>query len=76
MTIGGLRKYLNEIEDEWTEEYVMRFGEFEDQDIVVDYFEKVDQNHFKFKGIRNKVELVPMWQLGLMIQQEEGLFKD
>lgn len=66
VTVGTLRKYLDGLEAQWTEEDNKYFGDFAAQPIKTEIFEENGKGGFAYKGIGD-VKIVPAYELGIII---------
>lgn len=72
LTIGQLREHLDKLERDWNEgKYEEFFGLFENQPVVVDHYEKVndDSGHCTYQGIGDAY-CIASWDLGLCMLPE------
>lgn len=71
LTIGQLREKLNELEKGWeADDWAEMFGEFDDQQVLVDWYDERPISATKYKGI-GPAKIVPYWELGLCIIPDE-----
>lgn len=66
LTVQSLRKYLDELETDWTEEDSKYLGDFEAQPIKTEIFEENGRGSFAYKGIGD-VKVKPAYELGIII---------
>jgi len=69
LTIAKFRKYLDELEANWTEDHAKYFGKFEDQAIMVDTYAKTNnsQRLFNYAGVTHSKPIYDS-TLGIIIE--------